>query len=45
MATVGNLLEDVRNEAVLDNARQTAERMIQKGKMSLEEIADYIPAY
>ena len=24
--------------------RETAERMIRKGKMSLEEIADYIPA-
>ncbi len=27
-----------------DADRETAERMIKKGKMSLEEIADYIPA-
>ncbi len=27
-----------------DEARETAERMIRKGKMSLEEIADYVPS-
>ena len=27
-----------------DEARETAERMIMKGKMSLEEIADYVPS-
>lgn len=27
-----------------DADRETAERMIKKGKMSLEEIADYVPA-
>jgi len=27
-----------------DEARETAERMIKKGKLSLEEIADYIPS-
>lgn len=27
-----------------DEARETAERMIRRGKMSLEEIADYIPS-
>ncbi len=27
-----------------DAERETAERMIKKGKMSLEEIADYIPS-
>ena len=27
-----------------DADRETAERMIQKGKMSLEEIADYVPS-
>ena len=27
-----------------DEARETAERMIRKGKMTLEEIADYIPS-
>ncbi len=42
------LLEDMRNEAAreaaLDSAKETAIRMIQKGKMPLEEIADYVPA-
>ena len=27
-----------------ETERKTAERMIKKGKMSLEEIADYVPA-
>ena len=27
-----------------ETERKTAERMIKKGKMTLEEIADYIPA-
>ena len=27
-----------------DEARETAERMIRKGKMTLGEIADYIPS-
>ncbi len=27
-----------------DADRETAERMIRKGKMSLEEIADYVPS-
>ncbi len=40
--------EDMRNEAAreaaLDNAKETAKRMIKKGKMPLEEIADYIPS-
>lgn len=27
-----------------ETERKTAERMIRKGKMTLEEIADYIPA-
>ncbi len=38
------LLEDMRNEAALNSAKETAKRMIQKGKMPLEEIADYVPA-
>ena len=38
------IMEDMRNEAALNNARKTAKRMIVKGKMSLEEIADYVPA-
>lgn len=37
------ILEDMRNEAALDTARETVERMIKKGKLSLEEIADYVP--
>lgn len=41
------IMEDMRNEAAekaaLDNARETAERMIRKGKISLDEIADYVP--
>jgi len=44
VATMCKMLEDMRNEAALDAAKETAKRMIQKGKMSLEEIADYIPA-
>lgn len=31
--------QDIRNS----EARETAERMIKKGKMSLGEIADYVP--
>ena len=37
------ILEDMRNEAALNNARETAERLIRKGKMTLEEIAECIP--
>lgn len=45
------IMEDMRNEAAreaaqkaeLKTARETATRMIKKGKMSLEEIAEYIP--
>lgn len=49
------IMEDMRNEAAreaareaakeaeLKNARETATRMIKKGKVSLEEIAEYIP--
>ena len=33
-----------RHEAVQESARETAKRMIKKGKMSLDEIADYVPA-
>ncbi len=38
------MLEDMRNEAALDTARETAERLIKKGKMTLEEIAECVPA-
>ena len=45
------MMEDMRNEAAqkaaqkaaLDSAKETAKRMIKKGKMSLEEIAEYVP--
>lgn len=41
------IMEEMRNEAAreaaLGNARETARRMIKKGRMSLEEIADYVP--
>ena len=47
VATMCKIMEDMRNEAAqkaeLKNARETATRMIKKGKMSLEEIAEYIP--
>ncbi len=43
VAAMCKIMEDMRNEAELKNARETATRMIKKGKMSLEEIAEYIP--
>lgn len=47
VAAMCKIMEDMRNEAAekaaLDNARETAERMIRKGKISLDEIADYVP--
>ncbi len=43
VAAMCKIMEDMRNEAVLNNARETARRMIEKGKLSLEEIADCIP--
>ena len=43
VATMCKIMEDMRNEAALDNARETAKRMIKKGKMSLEEIVHYVP--
>ncbi len=36
--------KDMENTLSHKKDRETAERMIRKGKMSLEEIADYIPA-
>lgn len=48
VAIMCRIMEDMRKEAAkeaaLDYARETAARMIKKGKMSLEEIADYVPA-
>ena len=51
VATMCKIMEDMRNEAAREaaqkaeskNARETAARMLKKGKMSLEEIAEYIP--
>lgn len=37
------MLEDMRNEAALDNARETAKRLIRMGKMTIEEIASCLP--
>jgi len=44
VAVMCKIMEDMRNEAALNNAKETAKRMIKRGKMSLEEIADYVPA-
>ncbi len=43
VAAMCKIMEDMRNEAALNMAKETARRMIKKGKMSLEEIADYVP--
>ena len=47
VATMCKIMEDMRNEAVqkaeLKSARETAERLIKKGKMTLEEIAECVP--
>ena len=43
MAAMCKIMEDIRNEAALNNARETAERLIKKGKMTLEEIAECVP--
>ncbi len=51
VAAMCKMLEDMRNEAAreaaqqaeLKSARKTAERMIKKGKMTLEEVAEYVP--
>ena len=36
--------KDIERETERRTERKTAERMIKKGKMSLEEIADYVPS-
>ncbi|MDE6888379.1 MAG: hypothetical protein K2P45_07025, partial [Eubacterium sp.] len=43
VAAMCKIMEDMRNEAVLSNARETAERLIKKRKMTLEEIAECVP--
>ena len=42
VATMCKIMEDMRNEAALNSARETAERLIKKGKMTLEEIAECV---
>ncbi len=39
-----SFIRSERHEAVQESARETAKRRIKKGKISLEEIADYVPA-
>lgn len=47
VAAMCKIMEDMRNEAAqkaeLKSARETAERLIKKGKMALEEIAECVP--
>ncbi len=43
VAVMCKIMEDMRNEAALDNAKETAERLIKKGKMTLEDIAECVP--
>ena len=43
VAAMCKIMEDMRNEAALNNARETAERLIKKGKMTLDEIAECVP--
>ncbi len=38
-----SFIKSERYEAAQESAKETAKRMIKKGKMSLEEIADYVP--
>ncbi|MCM1128173.1 MAG: PD-(D/E)XK nuclease family transposase [Lachnospiraceae bacterium] len=39
--TMCKIMEDMRNETALRNAKEIATRMIKAGKMSLQDIADY----
>ena len=41
VATMCKIMEDMRNETALRNAKEIAIRMIKAGKMSLQDIADY----
>lgn len=38
------IMEDMRNEAALNDAREIARRMIKMGKLSLDEIAICVPS-
>ncbi|MCM1309207.1 MAG: hypothetical protein NC223_11460, partial [Butyrivibrio sp.] len=42
-AAMSKILEDMKKEAVLDNAWETAERMIRDRELPLEKILRYIP--
>ena len=44
VAVMCKIMEDMRNEAALNNARETARRMIIDGELSLEKIARYVPS-
>ncbi len=44
VASMCKIMEDIRNEAALNNARETARRMIKDGELSLDKIAHYIPS-
>jgi hypothetical protein len=41
VATMCKIMEDMRNETALNNSKEIAIRMIEAGKNSLEDIADY----
>lgn len=47
MTKIGRLFEIEKEEAVKEASRETlkatAERMLRKGKMSVEEVAEYVP--
>ena len=42
-AYVNDIKKETVEETAWKNAKETAERLIKKGKMSLEEIADCVP--
>ena len=42
VAAMCKMMEDMRKEAELKSARETAERLIKKGKMTLEDIAECV---
>ncbi|MCM1495682.1 MAG: hypothetical protein NC089_07790 [Bacteroides sp.] len=43
VAAMCKIMEDMRNEAALNSAREIAEKLIKKEKMTLEEIAECVP--
>ena len=43
VAAMCKIMEDMRNEAALENAKETAERMIRDNEIPLEKIARYVP--